>query len=84
MKLQFNTVEYNIKKLNEQLKYYNEAYNIKDLLLSEIIMGQINRITYELTESIKRGQWYSYNLILLNGVPYKNPSSFYVEFSKSY
>lgn len=84
MKLQYNTVEYNVKKLNEQLKYYNEANYLKDLLLSEIIMGQINRTTYELTESIKRGQWYSKSLILLNGIPYKSPVNFYIEFNSIY
>jgi hypothetical protein len=47
-------------------------------------MGQINRTTYELTESTKRGQWYSKSLILLNGIPYKSPVNFYIEFNSIY
>lgn len=84
MKLQYNTVEINIQKLNEKIKQYNKAYKRNDFILCEQIVVELNRITMDLRGSIRNGDWYSKNLKILNGEPRKNPSKFYIEFNSIY
>lgn len=82
MKLQYNTVEYNIKELNEKIGLLSKACNKPAGYKYRQIMEQINDILFRLRESIKRGHWSSKELTILNGPSTINPSVFYIAFYK--
>jgi hypothetical protein len=37
----------------------------------------------ELRKAIRNGDWYSSELVMLNGTAYQNPPTFYIAFNKS-
>lgn len=84
MKLQFNTVESNLKNLKEELIIYDEACTRNDSILLSQSTKRINEITLALRRSIRNGDWYSDELVMLNGASHQNPVTFYIVFNKEY
>lgn len=82
MKLQYNTVEYNIQQINEQLHLIKSTKSNSNK--SRQVLEQINESIYRLRESIKRGDWYSQDLIIVNGPGRIKSTVFYIPCNKKY